>query len=57
MGDAGPRPQGGDYRPHRIEAHTDEILVLIDEIVDISLGEIAEHLDEVHRLAVAQSTG
>jgi len=57
MGDAGPRPQGGDYRPHRIEAHTDEILVLIDEIVDISLGEIAEHLDEMHRLAVAQSTG
>ena len=55
-GDVGPRPQGGDHRSHRIEAHADEILALIDEIADITLGEIAEHLDEVHRLTVAQST-
>ena len=55
-GDVGPRPQGGDHRSHRIEAHADEILALIDEIADITLGEIAEHLDEVHGLTVAQST-
>ena len=55
-GDVGPRPQGGDHRSHRIEAHADEILALIDEMADITLGEIAEHLDEMHGLTVAQST-
>ncbi len=39
-----PRPQGGDMRSHRIEAHAEEILALVDETPDITLGEIALHL-------------
>ena len=50
------RPQGGDKRSHRIEAHRDEILALIDEAPDITLAEIAEHLERGHGLGVAQST-
>ena len=48
-GDVGPRPQGGDRRSQRIEAHSEEILALIEEKSDITLGEIAEHLEEVAR--------
>ena len=55
-GDVGPRPQGGDHRSHRIEAHAEEILALVDETPDITLGEIAAHLDAGHGLTVAQST-
>ncbi len=55
-GDIRPRPQGGDKRSHRIEVHAEEILALIDEVADITLAEIAEHLDEVHGLTVSQST-
>jgi transposase len=55
-GDVGPRPQGGDRRSQRIEAHSEEILALIDKKADITLGEITEHLEEVHGLRVAQST-
>ena len=55
-GDVGPRPQGGDRRSQRIEVHAGEILVLIDKKTDITLGEIVEHLEEVHGLRVAQST-
>ena len=55
-GDVQPKPQGGDHRSHRIEVHAEEILGLIDEVPDITLAEIAAHLDEVHGLIVAQST-
>jgi transposase len=55
-GDVGPRPQGGDRRSHRIEAHAEEILSLIEEAPDITLGELVAHLDAVHGLRVAQST-
>ena len=55
-GDIRPQPQGGDYRSHRIEAHAGEILRLIGETPDITLAEIAAHLDETHGLKVAQST-
>ncbi len=55
-GDVGPRPQGGDYRSHRIEAHAGEILALVEETPDITLGEIVGHLDAAHGLKVAQST-
>ena len=55
-GDVGPRPRGGDRRSRRIEAHAEEILALIEETPDITLGELADHLDEVHGLTVAQST-
>jgi transposase len=55
-GDVGPRPQGGDRRSHRLEAHAAEILGLIEETPDITLSELAEHLDEVHGVKAAQST-
>ncbi len=55
-GDVGPRPQGGDRRSHRIEAYWQEILALVEELPDITLAEIAAHLDEAHGLKVAQST-
>lgn len=55
-GDVRPRPQGGDYRSQRIEVHAGEILALIAERPDITLGEIAVHLDERHGLRVSQSS-
>ncbi len=56
MGDVRPRPRGGDQRSHRIEAHAGEILALVEETPDITLAEIAAHLDAAHGLTVAQST-
>ncbi len=55
-GDVGPRAQGGDHRSHRIEAHAEAILALVDAMPDITLGEIVAHLDERHGLTVVQST-
>jgi len=55
-GDVGPRPQGGDNRSQRIEAHAGEILALIEETPDITLAEIAAYLEDAHGLRVAQST-
>ena len=55
-GNVEPRPQGGDHRSHHIEAHAEEILGLIEAQRDITLMEIAEHLDREHGLKVAQST-
>ena len=55
-GDVGPRPQGGDHRSYRIEAHAGEILAWVEEMPDITLGELAGHLDAVYGLTVAQST-
>lgn len=55
-GSVAPKPQGGDNRSHRIEAYAQEILALIDKVPDITLAEIVAHLDETHRLKVAQST-
>ena len=55
-GDIRPQPQGGDRRSHRIEAHAEEILALVEEKPDITLSEIAVHLDETHGVKVAQST-
>ncbi len=51
-----PRPQGGDKRSHRIEAHAGEILALVEETPDITLSEIALHVAGAHGLKVAQST-
>ena len=39
-GDPGPKPQGGDRTSHRIEAHADFILAMLDERGDITLEEI-----------------
>lgn len=51
-----PDRQGGDNRSQRMEAHADEVLGLIEETPDITLAEIAEHLEDAHGLRVAQST-
>lgn len=56
QGHVEPGRQGGDNRSQRMEAHADEVLALIDETPDITLAEIAEHLEDVHGLRVAQST-
>jgi len=42
------RPQGGDRRSARIEAHSAQILALVEARPDITLGEIAGHLLGVH---------
>jgi transposase len=55
-GDARPKPQSGDHRSHRIEAHAAEILALVEERPDITLAELASHLDKTHGLKVADST-
>ncbi len=55
-GDVRPRPQGGNKRSYRIEAHAEEILALVETTPDITLGEIAAQLDEMHGLRVAAST-
>jgi len=55
-GDVAPRPLGGDKRSHRIEAHGEEILALVDETPDLTLAEIAAHLERAHGLRVALST-
>lgn len=55
-GDVQPRPQGGDQRSHRLEAHAEEILGLIEARRDITLLEMVEHLDREHGLKVAQSS-
>ena len=39
-----PRPQGGDRRSMRIEAHAAKILALVEETPDITLKEIGEIL-------------
>ncbi len=55
-GTVAPRPRGGDRRSERIEAHAEEVLALIADTSDVTLEELAGHLDEVHGLKVAQST-
>ncbi len=55
-GDVEPLPQGGDHRSHHLEAHAEEILELVEARKDITLAEIAEHLDSAHGLKVAQSS-
>jgi transposase len=55
-GTSAPRPQGGDKRSGRIEAHASEILGLIAQTVDITLAEIATHLERVHGERFAPST-
>ena len=55
-GSVRPRPQGGDNRSQRIEAHAEEVMQLIEETPDATLAEIADHLQERHGLVVAHST-
>ena len=51
-----PRPQGGDNRSHRIEARAETVLTLVEETPDVTLAEIAVHLENEHGLRVSQST-
>jgi transposase len=51
-----PRPQGGDNRSRRIEAHGKEILALVEATPDMTLAEISGHLEAAHGLRVSQST-
>ncbi len=55
-GASAPRPQGGDKRSDRIEVHAAEILGLIAERADITLSEVASHLERVHGACFAPST-
>jgi transposase len=55
-GSNAPRPQGGDKRSARIEAHAEEILGLVAETRDITLSEIASHLEQRHGERFAPST-
>lgn len=55
-GISAPRPQGGDRRSARIEAYAAEILALLAKTADITLAEIAAHLEEVHGERFAPST-
>lgn len=51
-----PRPQGGDKRSERIEAHAAEIHGLIGKTPDMTLAEIAAHLETAHGERFAPST-
>ena len=55
-GAANPRRQGGDKRSARIEAHAAEILRLVANTSDITLAEIAGHMQKVHSERFAPST-
>jgi transposase len=55
-GSSAPRPQGGDKRSERIEAHAVEILGLVAETPDITLSEIAGQLERRHGERFALST-
>ena len=55
-GTSEPRPQGGDRRSERIEAHSSEILDLIAKTRDITLAEIVIHLLKAHGERFAPST-
>jgi transposase len=51
-----PRPQGGDKRSERVEAYGEEILGFIADKVDITLAEVADHLQREHGERFAPST-
>ena len=51
-----PRPQGGDNRSQRIEARAETVLALVEETPDMTLAEIAAHLESEHGVRVSQST-
>ena len=54
-GSKAPRPQGGDKRSDRIEAHAEEVLELVAAMRDVTLAEIASHLERRHGERFAQS--
>ena len=54
-GSAAPRPQGGDQRSGRIEAHAPVILSLVEQTPDITLAELQARLHE-HGIAAGIGT-
>jgi transposase len=55
-GSRAPRRSGGDVRSHRIDAFAAEIMGLVEGTPDITLAEIAGHLERTHGVRLAQST-
>lgn len=55
-GHAKPRPMGGDRHSHRMEAHAAEILAMVEATPDITLAEIAAHLDQAHGMKPSRSS-
>jgi len=51
-----PHPQGGDKRSYHIEAYASEILELVENNKDITLAEIATHLEDRYGRLFASST-
>ena len=45
-GSFAPKPQGGDMRSRRIEAHAEVIHAVLEETPDITLAELCRHLSE-----------
>jgi transposase len=56
VGSHQPRPQGGDKRSHHVEVHAPEILSLIEDNKDITLAEIATHIEDRHGRTFGSST-
>jgi len=52
-GSFAPKPQGGDTRSHRIEAHAGLIYSALEETPDMTLAEMCDHLA---RRGIASST-
>ena len=50
------RRPGGAVRAPQIDAFGEEILGLVDQTPDMTLAELAEHLERAHGLRVAPST-
>ena len=55
-GSRAPRRSGGDVRSHRIDACGETIMALVEQTPDITLAEIADHLERSHGLRVAPCT-
>lgn len=49
------KPQGGDVRSYRIEAHADEILGLLSQTPDITLAELRQALSKLEISASSTS--
>jgi transposase len=49
------RPLGGDRRSHRVEIYAEEVLTLVDDVPDITLAEVAAHLEDTHGVRFSES--
>ena len=51
-----PRRSGGDVSSHRVDAYGEAIMELVEQTPDVTLAEIADHLERSHGLRVAPCT-